>query len=359
MDTLRRHPRHRSRLRRGTLALLGFALVAASPAVAVPAAWTEVAREAVAPSVAAHEGISAWNRYDALHDRYSLVVRDADGTIRIAPIAPRVGPFDVDLGTNRTGSVYAVYTRCSVPRGTGRVPGYPGPAQHGCDVYRMSVATGREEHLTQISSPSWDERDPTIHRGTIGFVRAEQGRDGLVETIRTGTTASGAPPTRVRARVVTRTRTRVTRRGLYGPQLGPHRLSYVALEPSDFSRRSVHVRDLAGAGRDRVVYTATSGGANAADVTEPTFSLDGGTIYFARTNTGSGVGNRLIRYRIGSKRFAYEASTAHVQSSAWMAPNGFVVGLSAYEDQCDFGGRPATLTCPVLVTGPVDFADRP
>ena len=126
--------------------------------------------------------------YDATTNDYHLVVsRNGAAPQRLA-VAPSANAFDVDLGTNRSGSTYAVYSRCTTPATENTVP-------TGCDLYRLSIASGIETKLDTLSSPTWDEREPTIYRGEIAFIRDETHGGRNEDVLRIGNTTSGAQGT--------------------------------------------------------------------------------------------------------------------------------------------------------------------
>ena len=111
-----------------------------------------------------------WSHYDPIAKTYSLVKSVDGGAPTPVAVAPRrSGPFDIDLGTNRSGATYAVYTR------------------DDGDIYRLNVATGSEVRVAKLSSPTLAERDPTIMRGEIAFIRRDRGFDQL----RIGNTSGG------------------------------------------------------------------------------------------------------------------------------------------------------------------------
>jgi hypothetical protein len=79
------------------------------------------------------------------------------------------------------------------------------------------------------------------------------------------------------------------------------------------------------------VYTATSGGANMAGLT--TIGVWSGTtdqFLVARTNQGSGTGNRLLRYDAGTGRFAQAPGNANFSSVASTS-----AGVLAVEEHVD------------------------
>lgn len=272
-------------------------------ATSARAAPTTLAREQAPTRVAAWEGTIVWSALDAGSGRYVLVKSVAGRAPVPVGVASRARPFDVDLGTNSLGSTYAVYTRDD-------------------DVYLTHVASGRERRLTGLTSRSFAERDPTIDRGNVAFIRRVRGRDQLREG-RTSRRSRG-------------TRLLVGRSAIVMAELSPKHVAYVDTRPGPISNdasKRVHIRNRR-TGRDHVVYTATSGGANYADVTRPTYARSPAGFVWVRTNAGSGRGNRVVRYTLRGSRLSYAQGTALEVSSAWAGTSLGLATSSAFE-----GGR--------------------
>ena len=68
-----------------------------------------------ATQIAAWAGTVVWSTFDATTNDYHLVVSRNGAAPQRLPVAPSANAFDVDLGTNRSGSTYAVYSRCTTP----------------------------------------------------------------------------------------------------------------------------------------------------------------------------------------------------------------------------------------------------
>ena len=180
------------------------------------------------------------------------------------------------------------------------------------------LGAAAEEHLTQLSAPSADERQPTVSRGEIAFIRRERGSGRTYDTIRIGDTTGGARATNVLVKVDIRDDTLSDPALAFGPKLPTGSLAYVVNDPGPygFARKRVRVLDLR-ATSSRNAYTAVSGGANFANVTRPSWDEFSGLLYFARTNNGSGAGNRSAgRTRAPADlRVAVEAG-----ATFWIAP---------------------------------------
>jgi hypothetical protein len=322
------------------------ALVAAALAPAAHAAPTTIATEQRATEVAAWAGTVAWSSFDPATNDYHLVVSRNGAAPQRLPVAPSANAFDVDLGTNRSGSTYAVYSRCATPATSSTPP-------TGCDLYRLSLASGVEQKLTTLSSPTWDERDPTIFRGEIAFIRNETHGGRNKDVLRIGNTTSGAKGTTA---LVTLNRLAGT---LQTPELSPSRVAYIRTDRSG-ATRDVHVRTLKPGGSDKRVYRARSGGANAANITGVSLSDTAASFMWGRTNNGSETGNRIVRYTIRTGRLAYAIGSRLYQYTAWVSQS---LGIAAVVDPSSTGSCSPNINvpgaCTVQLTGPLRFDARP
>jgi len=304
------------------------------PAVIAQAATTTIATEHVPTRVAAWEGTVMWSHLDPATNRYALMKSVGAGAPVAVAVPQRSGtPFDVDLGTSRDGATFAVYTR-------------------GGDVYRLNVATGTEAKVRTLSSPDHAERSPTIQRGRIAFIR----RNGRVDELRIGS-ASGAPKG---------SRVLVRRTTIGSAELGDRHVAYVASKPYEAGGETqLRIRSLY-TKADKQVYRARSGGANIASITRPSYVAAPGAFVFARTNMGSGGGNRLVRYTLRSSRLAYDQGSPFFISTAWAGAQlgavttsvvaGSESGDSTSPGACTEVGRNY---CTVELTGPLTFGLRP
>ncbi|MEA2148621.1 MAG: hypothetical protein QOD69_451 [Solirubrobacteraceae bacterium] len=310
-----------------TAAAAGAVLASATAAQAAQAAPTTLATEQAPTRVAAWNGTAMWSHYDPATKAYALVKSVDGGPPTAVGVAPRSdGPFDVDLGTNRTGATYAVYTR-------------------GGDIYRLRVATGAETRIDKLSSPTLAERDPTIQRGRIAFIR----RDGGFDQLRVGDTTSGT----------TGSTLVVKRPSIASAELGSQHVAYVEELASEFGELRVHIRNLV-TGADRQVYRAASGGANEAGVTRPTYVDAPAAFVWARTNLAA-AGSRIVRYTLRGSRLGYAPGDRHYNSTAWAGTALGVLttgSLDAGESQgsCTDGDENY---CTVALTGPLRFGAKP
>lgn len=315
------------------LAKTSAAALVAAAAVVAPASAQQgvpIATEQRAFTVSSHGATVAWSSYDAASDRFRVMARQ-DGQVNPLPVAPSARAFDIDLGTSRGGGLLAVYTRDDLD-GSG-------------DLYRFDFRSGREERLARLSSRTADESHPTVNAGSVAFVRRQGSRDVL----RIGNPARAGVATRALASAPARGRAA----GIADPQLHGGRIAYVAQDRrgNAFGAKSVRLRAIRRAGGNRVVYEARSGGANDASVTRPSFSADGRELYWARTNQGSGAGNRYVRYTIADRELAYERATSSLISTSFGDDEAGVYGV--------LGSFDATDVSRLIATGALAFDDRP
>jgi hypothetical protein len=324
------HDMNSVRLSLLTAALAGAVL---APAAAAQGAPTTLATELAPTHVAAWDGTVMWSRFDPVTGTYALVKSVDGGPATPVGVAPRTSaPFDIDLGTNRGGSTYAVYTR------------------DDGDIYRLNVATGRETKIDRLSSPNRVERSPTIQRGEIAFIRRDRGFDQL----RIGNTTSGSKGSRLI----------VKRRSILSAELGIRHVAYVISVPSEFRELRIHVRNIS-TGADRMVYRAKSGGANGAGITRPTYIARPEGFLWARTNNGSGTGNRLVRYTLRGSKLTYALGSPRYNSTAWAggalgAATASSIDAGDTQGACPDNSINATVNyCKVEVTGPLQFDRKP
>jgi hypothetical protein len=302
-----------------------------APSATAQGAPTTLSVEQAPTRVAAWDGTVMWSHFDATTKTYSLVKSIDGGAPVPVGVAPRSGtPFDIDLGTSRSGATYAVYTRDG-------------------DIYRLNVATGSEVKVDKLSSPTRAERDPTIQRGEIAFIRRNAGRDEL----RIGNTTGASKGSRLLVR----------KRSILKPELGTKHIMYVVTGPgpiNDDGAQFLRIRNLR-TGADRQVYRAVSGGANAASVTRPSYVATPKGFLWARTNLGSGRGSRLIRYTLSGSKLSYAAGSPRYNSTAWAgealgaATASSLTGEETQGACVDVG----TNYCKVELTGPLQFTLKP
>jgi hypothetical protein len=106
---------------------------------------------------------------------YQLVEYQS-GRVQTLPVAPRIEPFEVDLGPDRKGRPVAVYSRCRTPSTDFRSEG-----RRGCDLYLYDFVTRTERGLAWVNS-SADESSPAIWGRRIAFVRTHPRRGVRIRT---------------------------------------------------------------------------------------------------------------------------------------------------------------------------------
>lgn len=313
---------------RTSLFAAALTAVALVPSAVAQGATTTLSPEKSATRVAAWESTIMWSRLDPATGRYGLLKSVDGGAPTPVAVAPRDGgPFDVDLGTSRSGSTIAVYTR------------------HG-DIYRLNVATGAETKVAKLSSPTLVERNPTIQRGEIAFIR----RNGRRDELRIGNTTRASKGSRLLARGT-----------ILHAELGDHHIAYGRWATSQYGgEQQLHIRNLT-TGADRVVYRARSGGANFANVTRASYVAKPAGFLWARTNIGSGRGNRIVRYTLRGSKLDYAQGNSRYVSTAWANATLGVVTTSTLAggetpDTCIDGDLDY---CGVMLTGPLTFGLKP
>jgi hypothetical protein len=288
-------------------------------------------------SVSSHGSSVVWSHFSEEPGLYELMTL-RDGQRETLPVRPSPRPFDVDLGTSRSGATVAVYSRCA------KLPTRPQDRGTRCDLYQLDLAANVEKKLTRLSSSSADESQPTIFRGDVAFVRKTKREWQL----------------RLNDQVLVRLP--VKRGAILDPQLSRTRLAYTVADPgSGFGRKTVRVRTLGG-GRDRAIYQARSGGANAADVTRSSWNDRGSELYFARTNEGSGRGNRYVRWSAATGKLSYARGTSRAQSTSWAGGAiGMFVGEALTDGACFANDRdPNRISaCRLIATGTLAFNAGP
>ncbi len=293
-----------------------------------------LAAEQAPTRVAAWESTVMWSRLDPATGRYALMksVGGAAPTVVAVPQRSRA-PFDIDLGTNRSGSTFAVYTR-------------------GGDIYRLNVASGAETKVAGLSSPTLTERNPTIQGGKIAFIR----RNGRADELRISKATNAAKGSRLVLRRAT----------VANAELGARHVAYVTyILDGHAGETQMHVRNLS-TGVDRIVYRARSGGSNAAGVTRASYVAEPEGFLWARTNMGAGGGNRLVRYTLSGAKLDYAQGSMHYISTAWAGTalgavaTGAIGGTesagSTSPGACSDAG---VAYCNVVLTGPLSFGLKP
>ncbi len=308
-------------------ALVGAALVAPPAAQAAP---ITIAAEQAPTRVAAWESTVMWSRRDPATGRYRLMRSVAGGAPVAVGVPPLPGrPFDIDLGTSRSGATVAVYTRNG-------------------DIYRLDLASGREAKVARLSSPEV-ERSPTIQRGSIAFIR----RSGARDELRIGSATKSS-------------RVLVRRGHIDHAELGERHVAYVSWTADGVvGEARMNVRNLA-TGSDKMVYRARSGGSNHASIFRASYIPGPEGFLWARTNVGASGGSVLVRYRVSGSKLDYAPGSPHHISTAWAGTQLGAITTSVLggSESIDWTSASACTDtgvnyCAVLATGPLSFASRP
>ena len=297
------------------IALAALALGAA-PAAAAP---QRLALESAPFTADAHDGVVAWSSYDAAARVYRLRLL-VDGVSQTPDVDASPAPFDLDVGPGPGDAPLVVYSR----RG---------------DIFQYDPATGREQPLAEVNTPG-TELHPSLYHDQLAFVRRVAGRPVLY--LRAGGDTKRRPRPRFKKTLAIED-VDLSGRGLF------------VVYRTDVVRTcctSATLYRVSGA-RLRQVFAVGSGGANFGQLVTP--NVSGRGIYFARTNEGSGQGNRFFRYDLRTRRLFSARGTSRAQSVTWLGDRFL---LSRTSSGC--AGPPlqdptATQTCELLVTDPIAF----
>jgi hypothetical protein len=93
----------------------------------------------------------------------------------------------------------------------------------------------------------------------------------------------------------------------------------------------------------RHLFYVGSGGANFGQLVTP--SVEGRSLYFARTNEGSGTGNKLFRYDLRTRKLFSARGTSHAKSVTWRGDR-FLMSRTLRSSESD----ELVLTEPVVFT---------
>jgi hypothetical protein len=295
-------------------ALLTLALGAA------PAAAEERLATESAPFTAdAYGDVIAWSAYDPVARTYRLALL-RDGA-RVDPaVAASSQPFDLDVGPGPDGAPLVVYARAG-------------------NLFQYDPAAGAEQPLAEVNTPRV-ERNPSINRSALGFVREARGGRPVVYLRRHGTTRRQPRPRFERTL------------GVEGVELGSRGLFVVYrtdIVPTCCSKATLY--RIAG-GRLRHLFTVPSGGANFGQIVSPT--QFGRNVYFGRTNQGSGQGNRFFRLDLRSRRLFSARGTRRARSLTWRGDR-FLMSRDAGDCSAPQDEPLGSRSCELVLTDPVRF----
>jgi len=146
---------------------------AAVLALYVPAAHAETATTGPLASVTSISRISAlsgWLVWSAQQPDGSFALQALhDGVTRTVPVRSSATPFDMDLGTDASGRVVAVFPRCKTmpnlrPDGTLPVPG-------GCVIRVVDLLSGKERSAGIPRSTADSDTDASMWQGQLAVAR--------------------------------------------------------------------------------------------------------------------------------------------------------------------------------------------
>jgi hypothetical protein len=143
----------------------GVLLTLALTAILAPAARADflfAETRAAGPIDVSNDRV-VWSDVEDATGGYALWTRFKGETRKLA-VPPRVGPFDVDLGTDADGRGVATYSRCRSERTL-------------CRLYVLDLATGTERRLAGAGGAS--EFLPAAAKGKVAFVRMRRGKPYL------------------------------------------------------------------------------------------------------------------------------------------------------------------------------------
>lgn len=299
-------------------ALIVLLALAASTAPAA-AAEQRLAIESAPFTADAFGGVIAWSSYDAAAKVYRLRLL-RDGVLVEPAVDASPAPFGLDVSPGPDGAPLVVYSR----RG---------------DIFQYDPASGLENPLAEVNTPG-TELHPSLYRNALGFVRRVSGKPVLY--LRSGGDTRRQPRPRFKETLAIED-VELSARGLF------------VVYRTDIVRTcctSATLYRVAGK-RLRHIFAVGSGGANFGQLVTP--GVVGRSIYFARTNQGSGQGNRFFRYDLRTKRLFAARGTSRAQSVTWL---GDRLLLSRTSSGCV--GPPleeptATRTCELVITDPIAF----
>jgi hypothetical protein len=309
--------------------LILLAALAVAPASA--SAAEQVLSVEQAPFAAdSYGGVIAWSSYNTQTKRYSLrILRNGQPVVPAAPVSRRA--YDLDVGPGEDGSPVVVYSRNG-------------------EIYRHDVATATERKVTSVSSPHWLETQPSIHGTRIAFVRNKPGASKqrprplvyVGSTTKIGAKRQPTPPYKRTVGVD----------GLEESALGLLVVWRSDIVPTCCSRATLYrVKN----SKLQHIFYVGSGGANFGQLLSP--SVSGLNVYFGRTNTGSGQGQTIFRYGLGTKKLSSARGTGRAHTLTWLGDR-FLMGTALDGDTCNgnINAPPEASQCKLVLTDPVTWA---
>jgi len=278
-------------------ATLLFSLLA-PPAASARAVVERVSRVTYADAAA---GLQAW-----VGSKGELRLRSrGGGTVSSAAVRGGIAPLHLDVGTDAAGKPLVAYARCNAK------------GLH-CNLFVYDPARRTETRMSAAINSAAEEGYPSVYGGRIAFARWSSKRPLHPGKPRAYVSLLRGLPVRERlgpGGVTGVTWTELTPRGLF---VG-------ALYPADFrEQRMLRLVE----GKVVRIDRATSGGASAANMTKP--FVGARHIYYARTNRGSGQGNRFFRIHLKTGVREEAQGSGRTQSAAWLGSR-FLVSSLGYD----------------------------
>ena len=300
-----------------------IAVLALAAGAAPAAAEQRLATESASFTADAFGDVIAWSSYDAASRTYALRVLRGTTPVDTAAVAPSADPLDLDVGPGPNGAPLVVYSR----RG---------------DLYRFDPATGAEQPLAEVNTQG-TEVHPSIRRRALAFVRTPRGRKARPTLyLRQGGTTRKQPRPRFKETLA-----------IEDVELSPRGLLVVYrtdIVPTCCTRAVLYKVE---GKRLRHIFYVGSGGANFGQLVTP--SVAGRSVYFARTNDGSGQGNNLFRYDLRTKRLFSARGTSRAESVTWLGDRFLMSRTSSGCAGPPLQDPTATPTCELLITDPPAF----
>lgn len=139
-----------------------------------------------------------YSKYNPDTLNYSLMSRTFDGVVSVIQVPPRTVPFDVSLGTDKSGDEVALYSRCDEEGhgayATTSLPDYF--AGRNCDIYIHNFTTSSKNYRygqtrSSASAGGINEAYPVMKRGYIAFLRQKGSGSDRKVIYRTPNATSG------------------------------------------------------------------------------------------------------------------------------------------------------------------------
>jgi hypothetical protein len=301
--------------------LLTLLALAAGATPAAAAAEQRLATESASFTADTSGDVIAWSSYDAASKTYALRVLRGGAPVDTAAVAASKQPFDLDVGPGPGGAPLVVYSRKG-------------------DLFQFDPTTRLEQPLAEVNTPG-NEVHPSIDGAALAFVRTARGHKAkpALYLRKGGDTRKQARPKFKRTLAIEDVE--LSGRGLFAV----YRTDIV---PTCCTRAVLYRVTAKTLHR---VFAVGSGGANFGQLVTP--SVFGRSIYFARTNEGSGQGNNLFRYDLRTKALSSARGTSRAESVTWVGDR-FLMSRNTAGCFGPPGMDPtATPTCELLLTDPV------